>query len=89
MASVSQLRSGLLSAFSSRGLQNGEQQLFQELRAHRALLMNIYDVGPRNQQEERELQSGERNIVFLSAFRITHLKHREGPDKWEITGSER
>ncbi|KAF9815688.1 hypothetical protein IEO21_04405 [Rhodonia placenta] len=58
MASVSQLRSGLLSAFSSRGLQNGEQQLFQELRAHRALLMNIYDVGPRNQQEERELQSG-------------------------------
>lgn len=60
MASVSQLRTVLLSAFSPRGLQNGEQEFFEELMAHRPHLVTLYDVGPRNSQEQRELESGTR-----------------------------
>ncbi|KAH9948497.1 nucleoporin Nup186/Nup192/Nup205 [Amylocystis lapponica] len=58
MASVSQLRAVLLSAFSARGLLNGEQEFFQELMAHKPHLAKLYDVGPRNAQEQRELESG-------------------------------
>ncbi|KAI0830134.1 nucleoporin Nup186/Nup192/Nup205 [Trametes gibbosa] len=57
MASVSRLRAVLESAFSSRGLPNGEQELFEELMAHRPQLVQLYDVGPRNPQEQRELES--------------------------------
>ncbi|KAI0651312.1 nucleoporin Nup186/Nup192/Nup205 [Trametes meyenii] len=58
MASVSRLRAVLQSAFSSRGLPNGEQEFFEELMAHRPQLLNLFDVGPRNPQEQRELESG-------------------------------
>ncbi|KAH9856365.1 nucleoporin Nup186/Nup192/Nup205 [Lenzites betulinus] len=57
MASVSRLRAILESAFSSRGLPNGEQEFFEELMAHRPQLVQLYDVGPRNPQEQRELES--------------------------------
>ncbi|KAI8972576.1 nucleoporin Nup186/Nup192/Nup205 [Trametes punicea] len=58
MASVSRLRATLQAAFSSRGLPNGEQEFFEELMTHRPQLVNLYDVGPRNPQEQRELESG-------------------------------
>lgn len=58
MASVSDLRTILVSAFTSRGLQNGEQEFFEELLAHRPHLANLYDVGPRDPQEKKELESG-------------------------------
>ncbi|KAI0742693.1 nucleoporin Nup186/Nup192/Nup205 [Daedaleopsis nitida] len=58
MASVSRLRAILSSAFSSRGLPNGEQEFFEELMAHKPQLVNLYDVGTRNPQEQRELESG-------------------------------
>ncbi|KAH9929472.1 nucleoporin Nup186/Nup192/Nup205 [Fomitopsis serialis] len=54
LASVTQLRTLLLSALSPRGLQNGEQEFFEELMAHKPLLTNLYDVGPRNAQEQRD-----------------------------------
>ncbi|OBZ74918.1 hypothetical protein A0H81_05368, partial [Grifola frondosa] len=81
MASVSQLRSILPSIFSARGLQDGEQEFFEELMAHKPHLVNLYDVGPRNPQEQRELESGKivvngrslavnsdfaRQVVFIS-----------------------
>ncbi|CDO70405.1 hypothetical protein BN946_scf184999.g46 [Trametes cinnabarina] len=58
MASVSRLRAILQSAFSSRGLPNGEQEFFEVLISHKPQLVNLYDVGPRNPQEQRELESG-------------------------------
>ncbi|KAI0324921.1 hypothetical protein GY45DRAFT_1331027 [Cubamyces sp. BRFM 1775] len=58
MASVSRLRAILQSAFGPRGLPNGEQELFEQLMAHRPQLVDLYDVGPRNPQEQRELESG-------------------------------
>ncbi|RDX43688.1 hypothetical protein OH76DRAFT_1188692 [Lentinus brumalis] len=62
MSSVSRLRAILSSAFSSRGLSNGEQEFFEELMAHKPQLVSLYDVGPRNPQEQRELESGKITI---------------------------
>ncbi|KAI0351635.1 hypothetical protein OH77DRAFT_1429461 [Trametes cingulata] len=62
MASVARLRAILQSAFSSRGLPHGEQEFFEELMAHKPQLVNLYDVGPRNPQEQRELESGKITI---------------------------
>ncbi|KAI0776838.1 nucleoporin Nup186/Nup192/Nup205 [Trametes elegans] len=62
MASISRLRAILQSVFSSRGLPNGEQEFFEELMAHKPQLVNLYDVGPRNAQEQRELESGKISI---------------------------
>ncbi|KAL1938972.1 hypothetical protein VTO73DRAFT_11125 [Trametes versicolor] len=58
MASVSRLRAILQSAFGSRGLPNGEQEFFEELMAHKPQLVNLCDIGARNPQEQRELQTG-------------------------------
>lgn len=58
MASVSRLRTILQSAFGSRGLPNGEQEFFEELMAHKPQLVNLCDIGARNPQEQRELQTG-------------------------------
>lgn len=58
MESISRLRAGLLAALGSRGLQDGGQALFDELFFHHATLLNLLDVGPRSQQEMRELESG-------------------------------
>jgi hypothetical protein len=58
MESISQLHAAVLSAFGSRGMPQGEQKLFDELMAHKTCLLNIFDVGPRNAHEQREIESG-------------------------------
>jgi len=58
MESISHLRAVLLSSLSPRGLQHGEQQLFDELMAHKTRLLNVFDVGPRDAQEQREIEAG-------------------------------
>jgi len=58
MESISRLRGVLLSALGSRGLQHGEQELFDELMVNRLHLLNLFDVGPRSMQEQREMESG-------------------------------
>ena len=70
MASASRLRAILSFAFSSNGLPNGEQEFFEELMAHRPQLVNLYDVGPRNPQEQRELESG---ALVLCAYNLRAL----------------
>ncbi|PCH43029.1 hypothetical protein WOLCODRAFT_121398 [Wolfiporia cocos MD-104 SS10] len=58
MASLKQLRTLLVAALSSRGLQNGEQDVFEQLMVHKPQLLSLYDVGARSPQEQRELESG-------------------------------
>lgn len=58
METISRLRAVLLTSLSSRPSQHGEQELFDELMVHKPCLLNLFDVGPRNQQEQRELESG-------------------------------
>lgn len=58
MESIGRLRLVLLNAIGGRGLQHGEQELFDELMVHKSSLLNLFDVGGRNPQEQRELESG-------------------------------
>ncbi|KAJ7145837.1 nucleoporin Nup186/Nup192/Nup205 [Mycena epipterygia] len=81
MESIGRLRVVLLNAISGRGIHNGEQELFDELMVHKSSLVNLFDVGARNPQEQRELESGKtvlngkpvavnsdfaRQVIFLS-----------------------
>ncbi|KAJ6619045.1 nucleoporin Nup186/Nup192/Nup205 [Mycena sp. CBHHK59/15] len=81
MESIVRLRVVLLNAISGRGIHHGEQELFDELMVHKSTLLNLFDVGARNPQEQRELESGKtvingkqaavnpdfaRQVIFLS-----------------------
>lgn len=58
MESISRLRTILLTSLGSRGAHHGEQELFDELLVHQECLLNLFDVGSRNAQEQREIESG-------------------------------
>ncbi|KAJ7160759.1 nucleoporin Nup186/Nup192/Nup205 [Mycena filopes] len=55
MESIGRLRLILLNIITGR---HAEQELFDELMVHKSCLLNLFDVGARNQQEQRELESG-------------------------------
>lgn len=69
METISRLRSVLLNSLGSRGLQHGEQELFDELMVHKTRLLHVFDVGPRNTQEQRDIESGEYFVMFLAHMR--------------------
>jgi nuclear pore complex protein Nup205 len=58
MESISRLRATLLASLGTRGAQHGDQELFDELMVHQQCLLKLFDVGPRNPQEQREIESG-------------------------------
>ena len=64
METVSRLRSALLNALGGGGSQYAEQEVFEELRAHRTRLIKIFDVGPRSNEHQREIESGESQFLF-------------------------
>ncbi|KAJ7058139.1 nucleoporin Nup186/Nup192/Nup205 [Mycena amicta] len=79
MDSIGRLRSLLLNV--TRGIYSVEQELFDELMVHTASFLNLFEVGGRSPQEQRELESGKivlngrpvavnvdftRQVVFLS-----------------------
>ncbi|KAJ7778502.1 nucleoporin Nup186/Nup192/Nup205 [Mycena metata] len=81
MESIGRLRLVLLNAIAGRGGGHTEQELFDELMIHKPSLLNLFDVGARSQQEQRELESGKtvlngrpaavnadfaRQVVFIS-----------------------
>ncbi|KII84114.1 hypothetical protein PLICRDRAFT_702060 [Plicaturopsis crispa FD-325 SS-3] len=81
MESISRLRTALLTSLNPRGPHHGEKELFDELMVHTPRLLALFDVGPRSQQEQREIESGKtvvhgkslavnadfaRQVVFLS-----------------------
>ncbi|KAF7297146.1 hypothetical protein MIND_00947600 [Mycena indigotica] len=79
MESISRLRSLLFNV--TRGIHNAEQELFDELMIHKPSFLNLFEVGGRSPQEQRDLESGKitlsgrtvavnadftRQVVFLS-----------------------
>lgn len=58
MESISRLRTIILTSLGSRGAHHGEQELFDELLVHQERLLKLFDVGLRNSQEQREVESG-------------------------------
>ncbi len=58
MASISHLRAVILSSLNSGGDQDGYQEFFEELMAGKQQLINLYNIGPRSPQEQKEVESG-------------------------------
>ncbi|KIK56168.1 hypothetical protein GYMLUDRAFT_87421 [Collybiopsis luxurians FD-317 M1] len=58
MDTISHLRTALSSALDDRGSQNAGQELFSMLIFHKSRLANVFDVGNRNPQELKEIESG-------------------------------
>jgi nuclear pore complex protein Nup205 len=59
MNSIHRLRESLYRALSSPESHSDEPELFDELMVQKPRLLKLLDVGPRNAQEQRELESGE------------------------------
>lgn len=58
MDSISSLRSTLISSLDSTEALGAEQDLFDELTVNRPRLLKVLDFGPRNPQEQRDVDSG-------------------------------
>ena len=66
MDSISSLRSILITALSTSGIQEGgEQELFDELTLSKTRLLKVFDYGPRSPQEQRELDQGAITLTCL------------------------
>ncbi|CAL1713365.1 unnamed protein product [Somion occarium] len=62
MSSIAVLRATLYSALTSGGNVSAEQELYEDLMEHKPILLNVFSVGGRNPQEQRELESGKITI---------------------------
>ena len=58
MTSVSRLRATILAVLNSPDAQDGNQQFFEDLMSNKQALLSVFDVGARNQQQQRELENG-------------------------------
>ncbi|KAF9445985.1 hypothetical protein P691DRAFT_777187 [Macrolepiota fuliginosa MF-IS2] len=58
MESISRLRNTLYKALSPTNVQYNEQELFDELMVQKPRLLKLLDVGQRNAQEQKEIESG-------------------------------
>ncbi|KAJ3825387.1 nucleoporin Nup186/Nup192/Nup205 [Lentinula raphanica] len=81
METISHLRTLLITALGDHGSQNIDQELFDSLMVHKSRLVNVFNVGDRNPQEQKEIEAGKtvingkqvavnadfaRQVVFLS-----------------------
>jgi len=64
MNTIHRLREALLKALSPQESRNDEQELFDELMVQKSRLIKLFDVGPRNAQEQREIESGRVTCIF-------------------------
>lgn len=65
MESVARLRSVIVEALGSQGQQTIQQELFDELMIHRPRLLKVFDVGSRDAQQQREIESGMLHIYLF------------------------
>jgi hypothetical protein len=86
MNSIYRLRESLYRALSSPETHNDESELFDELMVQKPRLLKLLDVGPRNVQEQRELESGE--LLFLLIGFGFHRLLRQDCGKWRISRRE-
>ena len=58
MNSISWLREVLIRVLTTPEPELDEQELFEQLMIQKPRLLKLLDVGPRNPQEQREVESG-------------------------------
>ena len=66
MNSIHRLREVLSRALTSPEICRNEQDLFDELMVQKSRLLKLFEVGPRNSQEQREIETGK---VFSTTLR--------------------
>ncbi|ESK89924.1 nucleoporin [Moniliophthora roreri MCA 2997] len=81
METISRLRAVLINALDNRGSQYAEQEVFDELIIHKPRLVKVFDVGIRDVEQQKEIESGKtvingkkvainsdfaRQVIFLS-----------------------
>lgn len=64
MQAISRLRELLVKVLDTGLLDHGEQELFDELMVQKPRLLRLFNVGPRNAAEQKEIESGTYLIVF-------------------------
>lgn len=64
MASIAELRAALVSAYTSGGHVAAEQELYEDLMAHKPVLLNLFSVGASDSQEQKQLESG--MLLYIS-----------------------
>jgi len=73
METIHLLREVLSRVLASPETQNDEQELFDELMVQKPRLLKLFEVGPRNPQEQREIESGMCIYACCKTFLIVHL----------------
>lgn len=68
MESISRLREALLRVLSGRVTPEIEQECFDELMIQKPRLLSVLDVGQRNPEEKREVESGNRQSHLCIPF---------------------
>lgn len=58
MSSISRLREVLIRILTTSEPEHDEQELFEQLMIQKPRLLKLLDVGPRNPQEQQEVESG-------------------------------
>ena len=85
MESISLLRTLMVAALTSNLETYAEQELFDELMVQKPRLLNLLDVGARDQQEQHEIESGMwKVLVTLGMVFITFLIGRTVIDGGEV-----
>ncbi len=74
---IARLRSVILAGLAQKCSQ---QELFDELMAHKQQLLKIFDVGNRDPQQQKELESGMCQPQVSVSIHI----HRQNRDKWQV-----
>ncbi|KAI0789160.1 nucleoporin Nup186/Nup192/Nup205 [Abortiporus biennis] len=64
MASLASFRTTLISTLKSQSSQHAssEQDLYEQLMAHKSTILSVFDVGGRNANQQKQLESGKINI---------------------------
>jgi len=65
MNTIHRLREVLSRALTSPEICRNEQDLFDELMVQKSRLLKLFEVGPRNSQEQREIETGKVSSTTL------------------------
>ncbi len=76
MNAIHRLRDVLSRTLSSPEISN-EQELFDQLMVQKSSLLKLFEVGPRNPQEQNEIASGQLIVQVPGNVLIHNIIHRE------------
>ena len=67
LSTIHRLRDVLSRVLASPDDSINDQELFDELMVQKVRLLKVFDVGPRNSQEQKEIESGSSLLICLDS----------------------